>query len=61
MRERSADLWRRMALWAEAKVDQAAASSEPWAMNNLRLYQNKASEFWAEHYRACRAESGENA
>jgi hypothetical protein len=45
-----------MAEWAEAKANAAAASSEPWARNNLRLYQNKASEFWREHYKALHVE-----
>jgi hypothetical protein len=44
----------RMALWAERKADEAAASDAPWAMGNLRLYQNMASKFWHEHYTAVR-------
>jgi hypothetical protein len=44
----------RMALWAEAKADEAAASDVPWALRNLRLYQNKASEFWDKHFEAVR-------
>ena len=54
--KRDAKTWRFMAEWAEAKANAAAASPEPWAMANLRLYQNKASEFWANHYREAHAE-----
>ena len=54
--KRSAKTWRGMALWAERKADEAAASDKPWATRNLRLYQNKASEFWSEHYKALHAE-----
>lgn len=54
--KRDAKTWRFMAEWAEAKANAAAASPEPWAMANLRLYQNKASEFWREHYKAAHAE-----
>jgi hypothetical protein len=45
-----------MAEWAERKAEVASASPDPWAMANMRLYQNKASEFWREHYRALHAE-----
>lgn len=48
------DLTRRKALWAEAKADEAAASDAPWALRNLRLYQNMASRFWGEHFKAVR-------
>lgn len=54
--KRSAATWRYMAEWAEAKAEAASASSDPWAMANMRLYQNKASEFWREHYHASHAE-----
>ncbi len=47
---------RRKALWAENKADEASASSAPWALKNLRMYQNLASKFWGEHYAALRAE-----
>jgi hypothetical protein len=53
---RNAKHWRRMALWAERKGDEAAASTEPWALGNLRTYQNFASLWWKEHYRAAHAE-----
>lgn len=52
------ELLRRMALWAERKADDAATSDVPWARNNLRLYQNKASDFWRSHYLALRRETG---
>ena len=52
--ERSPELLRRMAQWAERKADEAASSDAPWSLGNLRLYQNKASEFWGEYYRAMR-------
>jgi hypothetical protein len=54
--QRSAEMWENMALWAEHKADEAAASEAPWAMGNLRTYQNCASKWWSEHYRAKRAE-----
>ena len=54
---RSSATWRHMAEWAEAKANAAAAASEPWALANLRLYQNKASEYWGEHYKAAQAEA----
>lgn len=44
------ELARRKALWAERKADEAAASDKPWALGNLRLYQNMASRFWHEHF-----------
>lgn len=44
------ELSRRKALWAEAKADEAASSDAPWALRNLRLYQNLASKFWGEHF-----------
>ena len=50
-----------MAEWAERKADEAAASDKPWAMRNLRLFQNKANEFWREHYKAAHAEELERA
>ena len=42
---------RRKAEWAERKADEAAASDKPWALRNLRLYQNLASKFWGEYYK----------
>jgi hypothetical protein len=46
----------RKALWAERKADEASASDAPWAMGNLRLYQNLASKYWGEHFAAVHAE-----
>lgn len=46
------ELTKRKALWAEAKCDEASSSDKPWAMSNLRLYQNLASKFWDEHFQA---------
>lgn len=43
---------RRIAEWAERKAQEASESSEPWATLNLRTYQNMASRYWTEHYRA---------
>lgn len=51
---RSADMLRGMAEWAEAKADEAAASDAPWALGNLRVYQNMASKYWGEHFAAAR-------
>ena len=48
------ELLKRKALWAERKCDEAAASNEPWALKNLRLYQNFASRFWGEYFEALR-------
>lgn len=44
---------RRKALWAERKADEAAGSDAPWALGNLRTYQNYASRFWSEYFAAC--------
>jgi hypothetical protein len=52
--KRTAETWRGMALWAERKANEAASSDKPWALGNLRNYQNMASKFWGEHYRALR-------
>lgn len=52
-----AELARRKALWAERKADEAAASDKPWALRNLRLYQNMASKFWSECFTAERSEA----
>lgn len=46
-----------MALWAERKADEASTSDAPWALRNLRLYQNLASKWWGEHYAALRRET----
>lgn len=52
--KRDAKTWLAMAEWAERKANEAAASDKPWAMNNLRLYQGKMSEWLGEYYRAKR-------
>ena len=54
--QRSAKTYQCMAAWAERKADEAAASGEPRWLGNVRIYQNMASKFWGEHYRALRAE-----
>lgn len=46
------EITRQKALWAERKADEAARSSAPWWLENLRTYQNMASKFWQEHYAA---------
>jgi hypothetical protein len=53
----AAELARRKALWAERKAEENASSDVPWALSNLRMYQNMASKFWGEHYAAVREES----
>lgn len=58
MTERTPETWRRMALWAERKADEAAGSDEPWWLGNLRTYQNMASKFWSEYYVAIKSEEG---
>lgn len=45
---------RRKAEWADKKCAEAAESSAPWALKNLRLYQNYASRFWGAYYAALR-------
>lgn len=50
--KRDSKTWLAMAQWAERKANEAAASDAPWALNNLRLYQNKMSEWLGEYYRA---------
>jgi hypothetical protein len=52
----NSDFYRCMAEWAERKADDAAGSDAPWALKNLRLYQNIASEWWRKHYLALHAE-----
>lgn len=47
----------RMALWAERKAEEAATSNAPWALGNLRIYQNMASKFWKEHFAEARKET----
>lgn len=42
-----AERFTRMAAWAERKADEAAASDAPWALANLRLYQNLMSKWLA--------------
>lgn len=54
--KRDAKTWLAMAQWAERKADEAAASDAPWALANLRLYQNLMSQWLGEHYRAKHAE-----
>lgn len=56
MTKRDAKTWLAMAEWAERKANEAAASDKPWALANLRMYQNKMSEWLGEHYRAKHAE-----
>ena len=48
------EVLRRKAEWAERKCAEAAASDKPWALRNLRLYQNFASRFWGEYFEALR-------
>ncbi len=50
------ELARRKALWAERKAGEAAMSTAPWWLGNLRNYQNMAFRFWGEHYRFAREE-----
>lgn len=50
------EFYKRMALYFERKADEAAASDAPWAMGNLRTYQNFASQYWRKHYQAAHAE-----
>jgi hypothetical protein len=58
MKPTKAQLAHRKALWAEEKANDAAASNAPWALGNLRLYQNMAARFWGEYYAAiAKAES----
>ena len=54
--KRTAAQWEAMAVWAERKADEAAASDAPWALRNLRFYQNKMSEWLKEYYAAKAAE-----
>jgi hypothetical protein len=56
MTPHQSELYKRMALYFERKADEAAASDAPWAMGNLRTYQNFASKYWQKHYRALHAE-----
>ncbi len=51
------DLKARMAVWAENKADYWSESDKPWALRNMRLYQNYASKYWAEHFTELRKES----
>ena len=52
----AAEIAKGKAEWAERKAGEAAASNYPWAMGNLRTYQNLAFKFWGEHFAAVRAE-----
>ena len=54
--KRNSKTWLAMAQWAERKANEAAMSDEPWALNNLRLYQNLMSNYLGEYYRAKHAE-----
>lgn len=47
----------RMADWAERKANEAARSTEPWALSNLRLYQNLMSKWYGEALEAERREA----
>lgn len=48
------DLLARKVEWAERKCAEAAASDKPWALRNLRLYQNLASKYWSEYFSEAR-------
>lgn len=37
--------------WAEAKCNEAAACPAPWALGNLRFYQNVMVKYLNEYYR----------
>lgn len=39
---------RRKVEWAEKKANEAAASDAPWALKNLRLYQNLMVRYMAD-------------
>jgi hypothetical protein len=54
MSERTPQTWLGMARWAERKADEAAASTAPWAMGNLRTYQGLMSQWLGEYHKACR-------
>lgn len=56
---RSSEKFRRMADYFERKADEAAASDAPWAMGNLRTYQNYMSKYRGLQYRAERDEGAE--
>lgn len=45
-----AELLYRKAIWAERKCDEASVSDKPWALRNLRYYQNLMSKFWVEYF-----------
>lgn len=51
--------WHRMADWAERRANEAAESDAPWAMRNLRLWQNKMSEWYGYALAAEREEAKE--
>lgn len=44
------ELKSRMAVWAESKAAYWSASDKPWALRNMRLYQNYASHYWGEYF-----------
>lgn len=48
-----------MAAWAGRKADKAAASDAPWALGNLRTYQNLMSKWLGEAHRLRAAEGRE--
>ena len=54
-----ADTLAHLAEWAESKAAYWSESDKPWAMRNMRLYQNYASRYWAEHFKAKRVQQGE--
>lgn len=40
------------ARWAERKAEENANSDKPWAMRNLRYYQNCAYKWWGDYFAA---------
>lgn len=50
--KRSPKTWLRMAEIAEREADKAASSDAPWALQNLRDYQNLMSKWLGEYYKA---------
>ena len=46
----ASERYARMAVWAESKADFWSESPRPWALRNMRLYQNYASKYWARHF-----------
>lgn len=56
---KESEKFHRMAEWAERKADEAAASDAPWAMGNLRTYQNYMSKFLGMAYAAEKQEAAQ--